>query len=187
MQFILDHISASLVGGTVLLILLVAQVRTGEVVVDQTSYYVAKTQLLNMNDMVEADFKNVGFGVPASTPVFNVVTDDATEFLRLLDPDDTNLATVRYELVPTDTLEIDEEEVPVFEVQRIVDGVLTGKTPASMIVFDVELRNVEGDPVADPVDAETVHVRYEMAMPFDTDARYLKKVHWTRTFLAPNL
>ena len=187
MQILLDHITATLIGGTVILILAVSQFRTSEAVVDQTSYYAVKRQILEMTEMIESDFKNIGLGVPAGTPVFNEVSENAIEFLLLLDPDDTALSVVRYTEVPTDTLEIDGEDIPVFEVQRIVNGTVSGRSPARMSEFVVELRNVEGDPVSSPEDAETIQVRLSMIPPFSPDKGFLKESHWTRTFTPANL
>ncbi|WP_457651834.1 hypothetical protein [Rhodocaloribacter sp.] len=187
MQILLDHITATMIGGTVLLILAVSQFRTSEAVVDQTSYYASKRQILEMTEMIEFDFKNIGLGVPAGTPVFNEVSENAVEFLMLLDPDDTALSVVRYVTVPTDTLELDGKEVPVYEVQRIVNGTVSGRSPARMSEFVIELRNVEGDPVGDPEDAETIHVRFSLIPPFSADKGFIKESHWARTFSAPNL
>ncbi len=187
MQVLLDHITATMIGGTVLLILAVSQFRTSEAVVDQTSYYASKRQVLEMTEMIEFDFKNIGLGVPMGSSVFNEVSQDAIEFMMLLDPDDTALSVVRYQKVPTDTLEIDGEEVPVFEVQRIVNGTVSGRTPGRMSEFVTELRNIEGDPVSSPEDAKTIHVRFSLIPPFNADKGFLKSSNWTRTFTPANL
>jgi len=187
MQFLIDHITATMIGGTVLLILAVAQFRTNEAVVDQTSYYASKKQVLELTNMIESDFKNVGLGVPPGAPVFNEVTPTAIEFNLLLAPGDVATSAVRYEAVPIDTLELDGQSEPLFQLRRSVNGVLTGQSPPRMAEFVVELRNIEGNPVANPEDTETIHVHYALVPPFNADKGFIKKTYWTRTFLAPNL
>jgi len=187
MQILIDHITATMIGGTVLLILTVAQFRTNAAAIDQTSYYASKKQVLELTNMIEADFKNIGLGVPSGTPVFNEVTSTALEFKMLLDPGDPVYSTVRYEVVPADTLELDGQNVPLTKLRRIVNGVLTGQSPPRMTEFVVELRNVLGNPVANPEDTETIHVHFALVPPFNADDGYIKKTYWTRTFLAPNL
>ncbi len=176
-----------MIGGTVILILAVSQFRTSEAVVDQTSYYASKRQILEMSEMIEFDFKNIGLGVPAGTSVFNEVTETTIEFLMLLDPDDTALSVVRYTEIPTDTLELDGEEIPLFEVRRIVNGTISGRSPARMSEFVVELLNVEGDPVSSPEEAKMIHVRYSVIPPFSAEKGFLKASNWSRTFTPANL
>lgn len=187
MQYLLDHIAATMLGGTVMLILVISQVNTSDAMIDQTSYYASRSQVIALTEMIEADFKNIGLGVIPGTPVFNEVTDDAIEFMRLINTTDAAPSAVRYEKVPTDTLTLDGEQVPVFRVVRTVNGVVSGQTPDRLREFVVELRNVEGDPVVDPDDAETVHVRFLLVPPFNADQGYVKQVHWTRTYMPPNI
>ncbi len=187
MQFLLDNIAATMLGGTVLMILAVSQFSANDAVIDQTSYYATRSQIINMTEMIEADFKNIGLGVTPGTPIFNEVSGDAIEFLRLLNNTDPVPSVIRYQKVPTDTLELDGEQVPVFRVERLVNGVMVGHTPDRMREWVVELRNVEGDPVVNVEDAETVHVRFLLVPPFNEDKGYIRQAHWTRTYAPPNL
>ena len=186
MQFILDHIASILIGSIVLLVIVGLMFQGNEAMVDQPSYYAAKAQTRVLTEMIEADFGNVGLGVPPGTDIVNEATATATEFLRLIDPDDTVLATVRYEMAPVDTVMIDGQEVPLYEVQRLVNGAVDGKSPARMSEFQVEFRDLDGTPVADPTTAKAIHVQFTMIPPF-TEKGYLNQTHWGRTFRSPNL
>lgn len=187
MQILLDNIVATMLGGTVLLILTVSQFGANDAVIDQTSYYATRSQIINMTEMIEGDFKNIGLGVTPGTPIFNEVSEDAIEFRRLLNATDVVPSVIRYEKVPTDTLELDGEQVPVFRVERTVNGVAAGRTPDRMREWVVELRNVEGEPVINVEDAETVHVRFLLVPPFNENKGYIRQAHWTRTYSPPNL
>ena len=77
MNFIYDHISASILSIAIFFILVTIQVRSGETTQDQTRYYSAKTHLLQVKEMLEHDLANVGAGVAMNDPVF-ITKDDET-------------------------------------------------------------------------------------------------------------
>jgi hypothetical protein len=185
MQFLLDHVGAILVGMTVFLIMIALQFQAGEAMVDHTQYYAARQQLLSFTEGLEADLQNIGLGAPDSTSI-NTVDSTVIEFVRLLDLDDTVLSTIRYELVASDTVEIDGADVTLYEIQRFEDGVLSGMSPAYISDFTLELRDEDGAVVTDPDAAAAVHVALTMISPFKRD-NYLDELHWARTIYAPNM
>ena len=186
MQFILDNIAAIIVAAVVSLILLSLQLQAGEAMVDQTSYYAAKESSLSMSEMVEDDFQNIGTGVPVGTDIFTNVSATVVEFRRLINVTDITYSTVRYEAFPTDTIDVEGTEVPLFEVQRSVDGVYSGKGPSRMSAFMVELRDAAGTPVVSWGDAEAIYVQFTMIPPY-TDENFMRQTSWGRTFRPANL
>lgn len=186
MQFIYDHLSASILGIAIFFILVAVQVRGTETSNDQTQYYSAKAQLLDLKEMIEHDFKNIGAGVSRYDPIFVSKDDSTFEFMAKVQATDEEPSKITYRRVATERVTIDDETVQLYEVQRLVDDVLTGKGPATMKEFVVELRDGNREEVADFEDVETVYVRFVIVPPLRGEDG-LHEARWNRTIRPPNL
>ena len=186
MKFIYDHLSASLLSVAIFFILVAVQLRSGETTQDQTRYYSAKTHLLQTKQMIEHDFANIGAGVARHDPVFVAKDDSTFEFMALVEPGDTEPSKITYRRIATEVVEIDDKEVQLYEVQRLVDDVLTGKSLASMRTFEVELWDANRQEVTDFDDVVGVHVRAIVAPPLGGNDD-LHEARWNRTFWPANL
>ncbi len=63
MHVLLDHLVATIIGGTVILLLAVLAFRGQETAIDSTQYATAKTRVIDWARMVEQDLNNVGSGL----------------------------------------------------------------------------------------------------------------------------
>lgn len=63
MHVLLDHLAATVIGGTVILLLAVLAFRGQETAIDSTQYATAKTRVIDWARMVEQDLNNVGSGL----------------------------------------------------------------------------------------------------------------------------
>lgn len=186
MNFIYDHLSASILSVAVFFILAAVQLRGGEATQDQAQYYSSKTHLLQATEMIEHDFENVGAGVARYDPIF-ITTDDSTfEFMAKVQPADENPSKISYLRVATEVVEIDGEEVQLYEVHRLVDDILTGKSPPTLREFEVELRNDDREEETDYEEVTTIHIRFVIAPPLGGEDE-LHEARWSHTFRPPNL
>lgn len=186
MKFIYDYLTASILGVAVFFLIATIQVRGIETSQEQTQYYASKTHLLEMKTMIEHDFENIGAGVAPADSALLVKTDSTFIFRALLDAEATEPSTIEYRRLYTRTITVDGEAVPLYEVHRLVDGSLTGKSPDMLKEFVVELRDDTRQPTADFDAVTTVYVRFVVAPPLgSTDA--LHEARWMRAFRPANL
>ena len=186
MKFIYDHLSASLLSVAIFFILVAVQMRSGETTQDQTRYYSAKTHLLEAKEMIEHDFANIGAGVARFDPVFITKNDSTLEFMALVEPTDTDPSKITYRRVSTQVIEIEGEEVQLYEVERLIDDVLTGKSPDTLREFEINLWNDARQVTGTFNDVAAVNVRLVIAPPLGGDDD-LHAARWNRTFWPSNL
>jgi hypothetical protein len=97
---------------------------------------------------------------------------------------------IQYQLIPAIetggarvTTDIDGTNVPLWIVQRVVNGFVTGQSAPLISAFSVELLNIGGGDVSgDPTLTEQIRIRFSMAMPFGDDS-FLREVHWATSFM----
>ena len=186
MNFIYDHLSASILSIAIFFVLVTIQVRSGEITQDQTRYYSAKTHLLQVKEMIEHDLANLGAGVAMNDPVFLTKDDETLEFMALVEPEDATPSKITYLRVATEVVEIAGEEVQLYKIQRLIDDVLTGEGPATMRAFEVELRDSNREETTDFNAVETIHIEFVIAPPLGGDDG-LHAARWNRTFRPANL
>ncbi len=186
MNLIYDHLSASILIVAVFFILMAVQLRGGETMQDQTRYYSSKTHLLQATEMIEHDFENVGAGVALHDPIFITKDDSTFEFMAKVQPTDADPSKVSYLRIRTEVVEIDGEEVQLYEIHRLVDDILTGRGPPTMREFEVELRNDDREEETDYEEVTTIHIRFVIAPPLGGEDE-LHEARWTHSFRPPNL
>jgi hypothetical protein len=76
MHVLLDHLAATVIGGTVILLLAVLAFRGQETAIDSTQYATAKTRVIDWARMVEQDLNNVGSGLKGA----DITNGEAFEF-----------------------------------------------------------------------------------------------------------
>lgn len=186
MQLILDNLLATIIGGTVALVLLTTTLNSNTASVDQTMYYAAKKHAISLTEMIESDFDNIGMGVaPVIDPVTEF-TDSTISFLRKMDPSDASTVTVRYHRSKVDSVEVDGVKVPGYEVIRYVDGTISGKSPDYVSTFSVTFQDIDGNTVSGWSTASSVAVQMHVAVQATSNA-YVHETRWHRTFRPPNL
>ena len=157
MQILLDHIAATILGITVVFILLQLQLDSHEANADALRYHANRVQTLSFLETLERDFQNIGAGVNAGGVMIVGLTNDSPtssfEFMAMTDT--TAAATVqqiKYELVPTGTATIHSGSVsqskPTYEIRRLVRTgsgyAVTGRSSNSILEFEVTLLSASG-------------------------------------------
>ena len=194
MFLMLDNLSATLIGIAVLFILVVMQQRVQRVSREQVMMYAANQHIIDFGAWIEEDMNNIGWGVSGSNGVTGIMQNDTIpdltrlfSFDRFLDSTSVVTSSVQYQVVPAldgsgaqRFAEINGTDVPLWQVQRLVAGVVTGDSAPFITHFNIELENNLGQPVAANA-AEQVSIQIAMGMPFGEDA-HIPETHWGTTF-----
>ncbi|MEZ4699548.1 MAG: hypothetical protein R2834_04395 [Rhodothermales bacterium] len=200
MFFIYDNLAATMVALAVLLVLVSMQQRMRDVSIEQVGVYAAKKQSLEFGLWMRDDIANIGNGVGSGVPPVTGYVPHATlpgmtssfSFLAIPPDDSTGtVATISYQLTPVyesdgvtpRTIGVDSLTVPLFEVQRFVDGVLDGKSAPYVTYFNIDLLDVNGVSVAGaPQLTEQIRMSFSMGVPL-TQRSYVRETHWGATIL----
>jgi hypothetical protein len=181
MQFLLDNILATVIAGTVFLMIVSLTVRGYETSVDTTNHYALKRQELNFIDVLKQDLSGVQ---KVYTPVEDPA-DSTFRFRTRINPgNDTTTAIIKYRRVWTQ----ERNDVDFYQIQRIVNDAPSGASMLTITMWEIEARNVAGNPVVDSTlgEAGQIYVRFEAAAPFkDDDIVSLSR--WEATFRPPSL
>lgn len=193
MFLIFDNLSATLIGIAVLLLLVIMQQRVQRVSAEQVMMYAANQNILDFGKWVEEDMVNVGWGVSSGNGISGIAQNDTIpsltrQFTFDRKPNDTTaVATVQYQVIPVTTagqqvfMEINGTDVPLWQVQRLVGGTVTGESAPYVTHFNILLENDLGQNVFAVADAEQISIEVAMAMPYGEDA-YIPETHWGTTF-----
>ena len=197
MTFILDHLTAVLIGGTLLVALIVVQQRGQQAAVETTLRYQSETLASTFLDTVERDIENTrtmgemeaAFEGDPSRParrfsVRRATAPDGTEytsqfaFPTLADPangPESEVVIVTYHVTPTGaTVDVDGEARPTFTALRYVfhRGDYAPSTEggsAGLVGFDVVLVSPSGVEATDAADVTETPARVHVAL--ETAAR----------------
>ena len=122
MQFIHDHLIATIVGAILLMVLLTLRLEQQRANVEATQFYAVKKQQIALIDMIERDIENVGSGVPLGEPMILQADAEGLRFRKEL-ADGTQAEVAYLREGPAGTVSLNGTEVPVYHVRRIVrDG-----------------------------------------------------------------
>lgn len=196
MQFIIDHLAATVIGATILLAVLALGHRSQESAIEAAKIDFGKAEMRQLIDVVEQDFINLGSGLadPDAAITFYATNSgyDEIRFSSLENdtgtPDPISI-TYRWRQQGTATLP-DGSTVDTYELER--------STAASTVTFDdltnfsVTLRKKKLVPVSlgAPADsvalAEYVDVDIGMLAPFGADD-LLQQSRWSKRFRPINL
>ena len=127
MQFLLDHIASILVSGAVLLLVIATNLGAQRAAVEETIAYAAKVQTLNLADFLENDLLLIGDCT--SDTIEDVATNSdgqTTEFSFWREDDMGVDMLVSYTLTETDSVEIDDEWIQLYRLDRTENGVAAG-------------------------------------------------------------
>lgn len=194
MYFVLDNLMATIIGGTVIFILLGLQTQMQDAAVDQIGMHMAKNQTLAFADWIQQDFGNIGAGLVGEASIQEVTAHSGdTEqtgtfrFQRTTSAIDDTVINVTYTLTATDTLRIDGDVIPVYQVQRSVGGVNSGGSAPSLTSFSITLLDEGGQPTPLTTQARQAQIRFSMAFPFASEETYIRETYWHTTLPLPNL
>ncbi len=199
MSVLFDHLTSVLVAGVIILLLVVVHMRSQQTSVERTMAYMGKKHLLELADLLERDLNNAGYGTTpgqAGITAHTTRTDGQTDLLSFWGSDASGTQReIRYVLAETGSVTIDDETMPLFELQRSekIAGVWTsmGGTTPTLTNFTVDLLNANNIPTTNLSEARRFRIRVSKAvMPDVGPDEYLKGyrlLHWGITLTPDNL
>lgn len=187
-----DNITATMVGGTILMILMTMQHQAQTMAVERSVNYVAKQNALEFGQWLQEDVANMGAGMTFGSGVMDDIerSDGMTtrfRFQRKLDPSDANPHWVEYRAIPVDTVMIGQnqfkKEVVLHRMARIVSGTSDQEGSSMGIItdFDVELLDIEGRVTSDRSAARQLRVSFASTFNYRDHQKYLRESHWSTT------
>ncbi len=187
MQFLFDNIVATIVGAVILLMMVATHHRNQLASAEATSYYMLQQQVLDFTSILQRDMQN-------ATSVQDLTEKTSTEesiagtfsFRAQVSPTDTTkrLVTYRRRLVET-RYRKDKGNVSMYQIERLVDGNVTGGSISTLTDWTVEVLNEEGNPAGSVGDAKQVRISLEAATPVDVTVREgvtIRDTRWQATF-----
>ena len=200
MHIIFDNLTAILIGGIVLLVLLVVQVRSGEINLEQTSMYTAKQLSLDFAEWLEDDLVTLGTNFDSTDVRFSLPTQvggntTAFEFYQdsinyaVLPPDTVRIET-RYVLSASSIAEVADSTVQLYDLTRSVRTqgasgwsawTTDGQSPSQLSYFEIELLDRQGQTVATESATAYIRVAFSLVPPYQSSKQYLREVNWGTT------
>ncbi len=198
---IFDNMTAMLIGGVVLLILVTVQQRSSELGVEQTAIYVAKQQSLEFAEWLEDDINKLGMNFDSTAvrfalPVQSGGNTTSFEFYQdslniAVTPIDTVRIETRYQLNAASTATIADSTVQLYQLvreTRVENGfggwtswAEDGRSPGLLTYFEIELLNLSGQVVAVENQTSFVRMAFSLAPPFQSNKQYLTQLSWGTT------
>ena len=196
-MILIDRIVAVIISSIIVLMGFSVQQRATQTSVGSAMLYVGKKQTLELADMLERDLANVGFEIDPDQDAITdfIVGPDNLERLQFFGSDATgNQIEIRYDLAVVDTVEVGQEQVPLYELQRFEkNGALwqaAGGSPSTLTRFHVDLLS-ENNLSVGKEDARRIRVWLENAvMPEATLGQLmeaLRLLRWSATISPTNL
>jgi hypothetical protein len=180
MQVLLDNIVASIVGAVILLMMLAVQQRNQLASAEATSFYMLQQHVLDFTSTLQRDMQNV-------TAVLDLKEDESNltfRFLAQVSPTDTTKRLVSYKRVKVRLRERGGVQIPLYQIERYVDGNMSGASMQSITAWAVRGLNEEGNPAGTPGDVKQILVRMDVASPVEvlSDEDKIDATRWEATF-----
>jgi len=192
MQFLLDHIAATMIAGLLLLVILATQFAGQQTNIDATQYYDAKIRLLDLVQSVERDFTNIGSGidsVKSAIQEFDTLSVPAhISFAARTDSTipDWQLVTYQWEETGSVTLK-DYSTIPTFTVQRLINGAVSGTSTGAITGFRVDLLRADSISITTNFeDMRLVNVIMSTASTLGTNEQ-VEQCQWRKQFRPMNM
>jgi len=181
MQFLMDNIVASIVGATVLLMMVATHHRNQVASAEATSFYMLQQQVLDFTSSLQRDMQNV-----SSVNDLTEKTDSTFSFMAQVSPTDTTKRLVTYRRKKVESrYRKDVGTRDYYQIERLVAGVVTGGSIGTITAWDVRVLNEEGNPASAVGDARQVRISLEAASPVDVNVRdgvTVRDTRWQSTF-----
>jgi hypothetical protein len=197
MQFLLDHIAAVVITGFIIFIIAAVSFRGQSASIDSTQYFAQKRMLLDLVQMAERDFGNIGSGgtAPGTAVISFDTTGPVKHFAFRARPDSiavpdyilTPPSTIRYQWQEVGTLALNSGDVPAYTVERLVDGTVAGRSSGYITSFDIDFFAAGGTPVAATVDSmRVIRLDVTAVSPLGR-GNNIEQSRWTKVFRPVNL
>ncbi|MDX1429948.1 MAG: hypothetical protein R3282_06655 [Rhodothermales bacterium] len=187
MQFLFDNIVASIVGAVILLMMVATHHRNQLASAEATSYYMLQQQVLDFTATIQRDMQNV-------SSVQNLTEDTSGgegfvgsfSFRAQTSPTDTTKRLVTYRRkVAGSRYRKGQGNVTFYQIERFVEGNITGGSIGTLTDWGIQVLNEEGNPASTVGDAKQIRVALAAATPVDVEARdgvTIRDTRWQSTF-----
>ena len=210
MILLFDNIGASIIGATVMLMLLSLNLRMVDINMESTSTYMVKNQANDLATWMEEDLLKLGDNIDRTLEVpFLNPTDSGgvtTQFTfyrdsidTTVDPQDTIRIATRFTLNQTGVRLVNDDTIEVYRIvrdQQWNGGAWfhTGSSSPMLSFMQIDVLDGDANALADPVNAATINpdsvqntrISFSMVTPFETDRTLLRQVYYGSTLLIPN-
>jgi len=176
MHFLLDNLIATLVAGSVFLILIGINHRNQQAAFEAVNFYAMRQQQIAFIDMLKRDMQNV--------TRLETATEQGNEFILFVtEPSTSNEIRVIYRREPV--IGTDYVRIQRYEIQGS-SQVAAGRSADTISHWQIVARNAASQPVVDPTAATQVYINFEMGAPF-REGRIVKRARWDAAFRPPML
>lgn len=188
MQTIFDHLSATAVGGTALVLLLFMWSQQSETAIDETRYHAAQEYQRVFAETFERDVLNLGTGVAVGAPMITTLDSTTFQFHGAINGTGT-AREITYRRVLARTA---ADGTPLYRVERTVDGTPSGSSAPLVTRFAVTLLDSAGAATSAFTAARAVHLQVEQTVPFSTGGarpgrRPIERMLWETVYRPLNL
>ena len=191
MQVLIDHIAGVIIGGTVILLILAAQLKGSRASIESTQYYATKKGLFSLVESIERDFSNIGSGVPFGGVVIDTLdtlgTVKAFAFRARSSQGDPAPHLFRYEWTEDGTEYLADGPTPTYKVERKIDGAVTGQSSGMVISMRIDLLKGDSTNVGTTYsDTRQVNVHVTAISPIGVKKDF-EQSRWSKAFRPANL
>lgn len=176
MHIILDNLTATVVGGAILLMLLAVNVSNRESLTDSTAFYGMMMKQEAFAYMLTRDLQ----GVESLNSIEE--TSDGTFRFRGHIGDAATLHTIVYKREYVR----DYEGTSYYQIYRMVDGEINGGSGDIITSWQIEARDASGSKVTDTDAAKQVFVRFDVGSKLGDQAK-VDQTYWESSFFPPLL
>ncbi|HMB92423.1 MAG TPA: hypothetical protein VKP65_16340 [Rhodothermales bacterium] len=176
MQILLDNLTATIMGGAILLMIITANISNRESLTDSTAFYTMIMKQEAFAYMLTRDLQSV-----ERLSSIEEASDSTFRFRGHIG-DDATLHTIVYKREYVR----DYEGTAYYQIHRMVDGEIAGGSGDIITNWQVEARDVAGVKVSDTDAAKQIYVRFDVGSKIGKQAK-IEQTYWEASFFPPLL
>ena len=178
-----------MISGSVLLLVLSTQFNAQRAAIEQSISYAAKAQMLQMADMIEQELLLIGDGTDDTIgTVTTNAAGETTEFSFYREDDSGTPMEVSYQLVETESVEINDETTQLYRMDRYEDGDLVGGGSSTLSHFRITMLDGAGSVTASVSSARLLRVSVANAFAHgEAQDMFMFESYWGITVRPMNL
>jgi hypothetical protein len=175
MHFLIDNLVASIIAGSIFMILVGVSHRNQQAAFESVNFYAMRQQQIAFVDLLKRDMQNV--------TRIETAAEVGTDFvMHVTDPGTSNENRVIYRREAVSGTDF-------YRIQRYVEtspGVIapSGRSPETVSFWHIRARNAASQAVSDPDAATQIYVKFEMGAPY-REGRTVKRARWDAAFRPP--
>ena len=176
MQILLDNLTATIMGGAILLMIITANMSNRESLTDSTAFYSMMMKQEAFAYMLTRDLQ----GVESLSSIEEA--SDSTFRFRGHIGDNATLHTIVYKREYVR----DYEGTPYYQIYRMVDGEIVGGSGDIITSWRIEAQDATGAKVTDTDAAKQIYVRFDVGSKIGDQAK-IEQTYWEASFFPPLL